>query len=148
MTTDVPPITLPARIRAFLETPRFASIGTIDPDGMPRQSVVWYLLEGDTLVINSKVGRRWPANLRRDRRIALSVIDIQDGYSWIGLTGSVDVVEDPDQALADISAMARRYYPDDPGYADDLIARRFRTQRRISFRIHVNDVHDHLPTSQ
>lgn len=145
MTTEAEATDLSPRVRAFLEAPRFASIATLDPDGMPRQSVVWYLLEGDSLVINSKVGRRWPANLVRDPRIAASVIDPDDGYSWIGLTGAVvEVVDDPAQALADISAMARRYYPHDPAHAEDLIARTFRPQRRISFRIAIDGVHDHL----
>jgi PPOX class probable F420-dependent enzyme len=144
MTTRTATPVLADRVRAFLEAPRFASIATLDDDGSPRQGVVWYLLEGDTLVVNSKVGRRWPANLLRDRRVAVSVIDTDDGYRWIGLTGRVDVVDDPEQAQADIAAMARRYYPNDPAQAERLIERRFRSQRRISFRIHVDEVHDHL----
>jgi PPOX class probable F420-dependent enzyme len=144
MTSDLRPSTLTPRVRAFLEAPRFASIATIDPDGMPRQSVVWYLLEGDTLVINSKVGRRWPANLQRDPRIAVSVVDEEDGYNWIGLTGAVEVVDDQEQAQADIAAMARRYYPDDPAHAEDLIERSFRPARRISFRIAIRDLHARL----
>jgi PPOX class probable F420-dependent enzyme len=131
-------------LRAFLEEPRFASIATIDPDGAPRQSVVWYLLEGDTLVINSRVGRRWPTNLLRDPRIAVSIVDPEDGYRWLGLTGRVEVMDDPDAAFADISAMARRYHADDPAHADDMIERTFRPQRRISFRIRPEEVHDHL----
>ncbi len=138
------PRPLADRVRAFLEPPRFASLATIDPDGAPRQSVVWYLLEGDTLVVNSKVGRRWPANLVRDRRAAVSVIDVEDGYRWLGLTCRAEVVDDPDQALADISAMARRYHADEPERAERLIERTFRPQRRISFRLHVEDLHDHL----
>ena len=136
--------TLAPRVRAFLEPPRFASIATLDEDGRPRQGVVWYLLEGDTLVINSKVGRRWPANLVRDPRIAVSVIDAEDGYRWVGATGTVEVVDDPEQAQADIAAMARRYHHANPGKAERMIERTFRPQRRISFRIHLDEVHDHL----
>ncbi len=131
-------------VRAFLDRPRFASLATLDPDGGPRQSVVWYLLERDSLVVNSKVGRRWPANLLRDPRVAVSVVDAADGYSWIGLTGTVEVIDDPVQALADISAMAHRYYRHDPDHAEEMIERTFRPQRRISFRIRIDDVHDHL----
>ena len=144
MTTSATPFVLPDRVRAFLDAPRFASVATLDADGRPRQSVVWYLLEGDTLVINSKIGRRWPSNLLRDRRLAISVIDAVDGYRWIGLTGRAEEVDDPDRALADISAMARRYHHDEPDRAERLIERTFRTQRRISFRVHLDEVHDHL----
>jgi PPOX class probable F420-dependent enzyme len=142
MTTET--AALAPHVRAFLEPPRFASIATLDEDGTPRQAVVWYLLEGDTLVINSKVGRRWPANLVRDQRIALSVIDTEDGYRWIGATGTVEVVDDPEQAQADIAAMARRYHHTEPERAERMIERTFRPQRRVSFRIHLDEVHDHL----
>ena len=33
---------LPDRVRDFLDDVRFATIATIDPDGAPRQAVVWY----------------------------------------------------------------------------------------------------------
>ncbi len=136
---------LSAQVRSFLEPARFASIATLDADGTPRQSVIWYLLEGDTLVVNSKVGRRWPANLRRDPRLAMSVVDSTDGYRWIGLVGVVEaVIDGREAALADIAAMARRYYPLDPAHAEEMIERTFRPQHRISFRIRILDVHDHL----
>ena len=61
---------LPDTIRDFLADLRFATIATVDPDGSPRQAVIWYRLEDDEIVINSAVGRRWPANLLRDPRIA------------------------------------------------------------------------------
>jgi PPOX class probable F420-dependent enzyme len=135
---------LPDPVRAFLvEKPHFASIATIDPDGAPRAAVVWYTLDGDALIINSREGRRWPTNLRRDPRIGLSVTDAADGYRWIGLTGWVEVMDDRARALADISAMARRYHAGDPAKAERVIAT-FAKQDRVSFRIHVVAVHDHL----
>ncbi|HEX7221935.1 MAG TPA: TIGR03618 family F420-dependent PPOX class oxidoreductase [Candidatus Limnocylindrales bacterium] len=132
---------LPDHVRAFLDVPRFATIATTDDDGAPRQAVIWFLLDGDTIVVNSLDGRRWPANLRRDHRIAIAVTDATD-QSWVGLTGTVDVVDDQAQAQADIAAMARRY--DDPEEAEAVIANRFSKQRRVSFRVTVAAIHDHL----
>jgi len=137
--------TLPARIREFIDRPLFASIATIDPDGGPRQAVIWYLVRGEELVINSLEGRRWPANLRRDARISFTVIDPKDGYNWVGLNGLVyAVVDDLPQAQADIAAMARLYHADDPDEAEDLIHNRFEKQRRVSFRIRIIGHHDHI----
>jgi PPOX class probable F420-dependent enzyme len=130
-------IVIPDDIRAFIDDIRFATIGTIDPDGAPRQAVVWYTIEGDEIVLNSAVGRRWPSNLLRDPRIAFSVVDHEDGYRWIGLTGHVAVVEDQATAQADIAGMARRYHADEPGEAERLIHRQFERQARISFRMRV-----------
>ena len=131
-------------IRTFLDTTRFATISTIDPDGAPRQAVVWYTVDGDEIVINSAVGRRWPSNLLRDQRIAFAVIDALDGYRWIGMTGVVEVVTDQPTAQADIAGMARRYHADEPDEAERLIHDRFEQQARISFRIRPASISDHL----
>ena len=123
--------TLSPQARAFLDAPRFAVIATIDPDGAPHQAVVWYRLDGDEIVINSADGRRWPANLRRDPRIHLSV---EDGYRYVQASGSVAADDDQAIAQADIAEMARRYHADEPGHAEGLIRDRFQRQHRVSFR--------------
>lgn len=119
-------------VRAFLEVPRFAVVATIGDDGAPHQAVVWYLLDGDTIVVNSADGRRWPADLRRDPRVEITV---EDGYRYVQLGGSVEVDDEPGRAQADIAAMARRYHADDPAEAERLIVDRFRRQHRVSFRL-------------
>jgi len=137
---------LPEHIRTFLATPRrFLTLATLDPDGSPRQAVIWYRLEPDgRITINSADGRRWPANLRRDPRCALTIQDPADGYSFVALVGRVVEVDD-EQAIAqaDIADLAHRYHADDPATADSVIAR-FRTQHRVTFRVEILAVHDHL----
>ena len=144
MTETTTPLALSPRVRDFLAATRFVSIATVDPDGGPRQAVVWYRLDGEEIVLNSAVGRRWPANLLRDPRISLTIIDADDGYRWVGLTGTVAAIRDQTTAQADIAEMARRYHADDPTKAERLIADRFERQERISFRVSVDGVHDHL----
>ena len=140
-TTTAP---LPAHIRAFLaDPPRYATIATTDPDGAPRQAVIWFLLDGDTIVINSLEGRRWPSNLRRDPRIAVA-ITAPDHEEWVGMSGTVEVVDDQAQAQADIAAMARRYHAANPAHAEELIESRFQPQQRVSFRLAPTKIHDHL----
>ena len=133
---------LPDHVRRFLAEPRYVAVATLDEDGAPRQAVVWFLLDGDTLVINSRYGRRWPTNLQRDPRISVAVTDAST-ETWVGLTGTVEVVDDPEQAQADIAAMARRYHGDGSREAEDAIAA-FRTQRRVSFRLRPTSIHDHI----
>lgn len=144
MPTPSTSTTLSERVRAFLDANRFATIATTDPDGSPRQAVIWYRLDGDEIVLNSLVGRRWPSNLVRDPRISVAVGDQADGYRWVGLTGRVTVVEDQPTAQADIAEMARRYHADDPAEAERLIRDRFERQPRVSFRVSIDAVHDHL----
>jgi PPOX class probable F420-dependent enzyme len=108
----------------------FGTLATINADGTPHQAVVWYLVRGDSLVVNSAVGRIWPANLRRDPRCSLLV---EDGYDWVSIQGSVEVVSDQPTAQADIAAMARKYKADDPEAAERMIREVFEPQERITF---------------
>ncbi len=117
-------------VRRFLDAPgRFAVVATIDPDGTPHQAVVWYLATDEALVLNSRAGRRWPTNLRRDPRVSVMVAD---AYRWVSLRGEVELVDGQARAQADIAAMARRYHADDPATAEAEI-RRFQHERRVSF---------------
>ena len=140
-TTTTP---LPKHVRAFLtEPPRYATVATTDPDGAPRQAVIWFLLDGNTIVVNSLEGRRWPSNLRRNPRVAIAVT-ASDHEEWVGLSGTVEIVDDQAQAQADIAAMARRYHAANPAHAEELIRSRFEPQQRVSFRLTPTQIHDHL----
>jgi PPOX class probable F420-dependent enzyme len=134
----------PDHIRAFLDDDRFATISTLDPDGTPRQAVVWYTVDDDEIVLNSAIGRRWPTNLLRDPRLAFTVIDAADQYRWVGLNGMVRTITDWATAQADIAAMARRYHADEPDEAERIIRERFEREERISFRFHATSIHDEL----
>ena len=138
-----PSIALPPHIRDFIAAPHFGSVATVDADGSPRQAIIWYLLDGDELVVNSRVGRRWPTNVLRDPRVYMAVFDEADPLRWVGLLGTAEAVTDQPQAQADIAAMARRYHHDDLATAERKI-RDFERMERISFRIRFRAIHEHL----
>jgi PPOX class probable F420-dependent enzyme len=143
--TPTDPTPLSAAAREFLAATRFLTIATADPDGRPAQALIWYRFEGDaTIVVNSAVGRHWPRNLVRDPRVSLAIHDASDGYRWVGVSGTAEAVTDQPTAQADIAEMARRYHADDPAEAEALIRDRFERQTRISFRIAIDRVHEHL----
>ena len=136
-----PPTSIPAALRRFLEAPNYATLATVRSDGAPRQAVVWYRLEPDERVlINSRIGRRWPTELLADPRCSMAVTDASDPFRWVGLQGIVEsTVDDLEPARDDIVALAERY-----GEATAKSIATFRSQARISFRIRVVGVHDHL----
>ena len=136
-------MTLPDKIHEFLDHDHYATIATVDPDGGPRQATIWYTLDGDSIVVNSLAGRRWPANLLRDPRISIAITDGADGYRWVGITGTVEPITGQTIAHGDITAMARRYHAHEPEVLPAMIAR-FESQERISFRIRILAVHEHL----
>lgn len=136
-----PPIPIEGWARQMLERPRrFATLATLNPDGSPQQAVIWYALRGDGIVVNSAVGRRWPANLLRDPRFSLVV---EDGYDWVGVRGLAEALSGQAAAQADIAAMARHYHADDPEHAEELIRGRFERQERISFLLHAQAITEH-----
>ena len=124
------PLALPDAIRTFLARPRFAALASIDPDGTPHQAVVWYALDGDTILVNSRRGRRWPANLERNTNVHLAVYDDEEPTHWVGLKGHARLLRDGGPALDDIKALSRRYGDGDPD--------RFDGQERVSFAIDID----------
>jgi PPOX class probable F420-dependent enzyme len=124
------PVSLPADVRAFLSGIHYAVVGTVNPDGSPHTATTWYLFDDDTIVVNSREGRRWPENLRRDPRVSIAV---QEGEDWVSLRGTVEIVGHQPQAQADIAAMARRY--NEHGTAEEDIRDVFSTHQRVSFRL-------------
>ncbi len=140
---DEPTATTPIapHVRAFLDGARIAVIGTTGADGEPHQAAAWYRLDpDDRILLNSRYQRRWPADLQRDGRVSLAVLDAEDPLRWIGIGGLVEtVIDDVDRAREDICDLAIRY---DDAAAETLAE--FRTQARISFRVRILRVHDHL----
>jgi PPOX class probable F420-dependent enzyme len=122
------PSPIPDDVRRFLDALNWASIATINEDGSPHQAMIWYLLDGDAVVVNSRAGRRWPENIEREPRVSLAIHDHDKPEHWVGLRGRGRLVRRGDAALADIEALARRY-GDDPT--------RFRGQERVTFEIRV-----------
>jgi PPOX class probable F420-dependent enzyme len=114
--------------RSFLNSsPRYATLATINRDGSPHQIVIWFLLRGDELIINSRRGRRWPANLERDGRASLAIYEAEDN---VIVNCVVARVYEGDQAQADIAEMAYRY---DPSEVAAVGIARYRTEQRVSF---------------
>jgi PPOX class probable F420-dependent enzyme len=138
---DPQPAVLTDRVRAFLEQPHFASLATVRTDGAAHQAIVWYRLQPDgRVLLNSREGRLWPANMQRDPRISLAVFWSEDPNRWVGLIGVVDeIVDDVERARDDICELAARYGDDTPSTLAS-----FRSQPRISFLVRIQRVHDHL----
>jgi hypothetical protein len=136
-----PPASLPDHVRDFLERPLYAVISTVGAGRAPHQAVIWYRLDPDgRVLVNSRSPRRWPRELEQERQASLALPDLDDPMRWVGLDAVVEeVVHEVEQARDDIVALAVRYGEDD----EDSVAA-FRTQQRISFRLRVIAVADHL----
>ena len=125
-------------VRTFLEEERFAVLATVNANGSPQQTVMWYELRGDTIVMNTKRGRKKDRNLIRDPRASVC---IEDGFRYVTLAGVIEFIEDLATAQADIAALARRYH--DAETAEHMARDVFAPQERVTLLLHVDraDVH-------
>ncbi len=76
-------------VRDLLSRPNFAHLATLMPDGSPNVTPVWIGLEDDHILIGSSESSLKVRNLRRDPRLALSVVDFANPYEEVQLRGRV-----------------------------------------------------------
>ena len=125
--------------RAFLSELRFAALATINKDGTPQQSTMWYELDGDTILMNTAVGRVKYRNLARDPRASICVVD---GYRWVTISGTVELNDEQTIAQADIKRLAIRYHGPEKG--EKQARESFSKQQRVTIRLKMERIVEDL----
>ena len=93
--------------REFLREDHVAVVSTLNTDGSPQVTTIWYLLQEDGTLIMSTPGRTQKVkNLRRDPRIAVCVGDERRSVS---LYGTVTVSSDQNVIRRDLEQLTARY---------------------------------------
>ncbi len=132
-------MSLSPEIQQFLEEPRFTVLGTLKSDGSIQQTVMWYELRGNMIMMNTAVGRYKERNVRRDPRVSLCW---EDGYRYLTIEGTVtEVFLDQEVAKADIFALAYRYHPDATAEDIDRQFSNFREEERMTIMVQIDKVH-------
>jgi PPOX class probable F420-dependent enzyme len=104
----MPKAPVPDSVEQFLRAPHFAVVATLRPDGGPHTTTSWYDWEAGRVLLNMDHTRLRLRFLRRDPRIAITVVDRDDPYRHISLLGEVEEIYD-DAGLEDIDRLALRY---------------------------------------
>jgi PPOX class probable F420-dependent enzyme len=125
-------VTLSDRAREFLGERRHAVLATINKDGTPQQTVMWYELQGDEILMNTAQGRLKDHNLNRDSRISIC---IEDGQRFVTLRGTVTQNHEQEVAQADIKRLAVRY---DGAEQAERAAANFQREHRITLRMTID----------
>ena len=125
---------LDPQVRAFLEERRFAVLATLNEDGTIQQTVMWYELRGDHVMMNTRRGRVKDRNILDDPRVSICV---EDERRYVTIAGRIEFVEDQATAQADIKALAVRY--DGPERAEEQ-ARTFARQERVTLLLPIERV--------
>lgn len=99
---------IPEAYLDLLDTTALAHIATLGPNGEPQNNPVWFDFDGERILFSQTRTRQKYRNLKREPRIALSIVDPENPYRYLEVRGTVDRVdEDPD--LEFINAMAKKY---------------------------------------
>lgn len=99
---------IPAAFADLLDATTLAILATVMPDGSPQATPVWFSRDGDDILINSARGRAKDRNMRREPRVALTIVDPANPYRYIEVRGQVTAIT-VDGADAHIDELARAY---------------------------------------
>ncbi|MFE7776379.1 PPOX class F420-dependent oxidoreductase [Streptomyces sp. NPDC057445] len=96
--------------RAFVsEGTRTGKLATVNADGSPHVAPVWFLLDGDDIVLNTGKQTAKGRNLARDGRVALCVDDDRPPFSFAVIRGRVELSEDLAELRHWATRIAARY---------------------------------------
>ena len=80
-------------IARFAEQPLLAILSTVNRDGSPQATPVWYLYEDGLFKVGSRGDRVKVRNIRRDPRVSLVVIDTAANGEPLAVRGTAEVTE-------------------------------------------------------
>jgi PPOX class probable F420-dependent enzyme len=95
-------------IKALVRGANFAHLATLMRDGAPQVDPVWVDLEGDTILVCTSTHSLKAKNTKRDGRVGLSVIAMDNPYEEAQLRGRV-VEQRPDPDCTVIDRVSRKY---------------------------------------
>ena len=94
--------------KQFLDQNPFVGVvTTLREDGSPHSTIVWVDVEDGKPSFNTATGRAKPKHLEHDPRASLLVVDPNDSYKWVAVSGHAQITQDG--ADAQIDKLAKKY---------------------------------------
>ncbi len=88
---------IPEGYGGLLERPLFAHVAVVANDGGPRSYPMWFLYEDGQLAFTNTTGRPQTRILERTGQLAMSILDPDQPYRYLGLAADVETINpDPD----------------------------------------------------
>ena len=86
----------------------FAFLATVNKDGSPQVTPTWIDRDNEIILVNTAMGRVKQRNVSRDPRVSISMVDEQNPYSMVTITGRVteQIYKGADEH---IDRLAKRY---------------------------------------
>ena len=95
------------KTRRFLEQPFVGTVTTLRPDGSPHSTIVWVDTDTDEVMFNTAAGRAKEKHLREDPRVSLLVVDPENTYKWVAVSGTAELTTEG--ADDQIDKLAKKY---------------------------------------
>ena len=126
--------TFPEKYLDLFQKKAFGAFTTLMPDGTPQTTPVWVDYQNGEIWVNSALGRQKDKNVRRDPRVAVTVMDPDNAYRYVEVRGRVT---DITQSGADqhIDAMAKKYL------GQDKYPFRQPGEQRVLYKISIEKAH-------
>jgi PPOX class probable F420-dependent enzyme len=105
------------RRRFMCEGTRTGKLATVGPDGAPHVAPIWFVLDGDDVVLMTGARTRKGRNLRRDPRVSLVVDDERPPFAWARVEGLAELSDDLEEMLPWSTRIAGRYMGEDRAQA-------------------------------
>jgi PPOX class probable F420-dependent enzyme len=90
----------------FLD-PNYGFVTTLRKDGSPQTTVTWLDWDGENVVFNTAEGRTKPRNIRRNPMVSVAVMNPEDPYQWIAVSGPAEMTHE--RATEHIDKLAKKY---------------------------------------
>jgi len=100
--------TIPENYRDLFSKKAFAQLATLMSDGSPQVTPVWCDYDGSHIRINTAKGRVKDKNMRRNRKVALAILDPDNPYRHLAVRGEVAEITEQG-ADAHIDLLAKKY---------------------------------------
>ncbi len=85
----------------------FAHVATIRKDGTPHLTPVWIDWDGECALFNTTVDRLKAQHLRRDPRVVVEVLNADNPYQYVVITGTAELTTDG--AWEHIDKLSKKY---------------------------------------
>ena len=95
----------------FLQRPLASQLVTVNPNGSPQLTVMWFRYENGAILFTTTTDRIKFRNQQKDARAVLSVVDPGNMYKWVIVHGKLSV--DNRDPAAFYSSLAEHYLTGD-----------------------------------
>jgi len=102
----------PAFLDLLTQKKALANLATLQPDGSPQVTPVWFDYTNGVVRVNTAKGRIKARNLSEGSKVAMSIVDPDNDYRYIQIRGTV-TKETTDGAEAHIDSLTKKYLNQD-----------------------------------